>query len=300
VITQSPEPQSVQTPPPSAAKGTRGPFESIVVATIVLVGVIGYVMAGFAFAAIRVSGADRTLNNVISHQSSLNKTLDDVNSTFQVLSSSTTYNPIETRSAVAQWIAGAQFAGVTIRQDDAALVDASARLNELQWLTVFSRSSLDREGARIAHARRALASARTVAADYLLDGLFWDAFVKSTADLDAMTAAAANSDWTGARSSLALMQSDTDSALQLAGAPGLPPELHAAMADFQTFAADYGKLVDASQSGDGAGVSSATSAIQADANRLGTYDFDKITSEISTFYKPMIDAFNSEMAQAAT
>jgi hypothetical protein len=267
-------------------------------AVIVLAGIIDYAVLGFAFAATRVTEADRTLNLVISHQNSLNKTLDDVNSTFQVLSTSTTYNPTEARSAVGDFIAGARSAGVTISQDDAALAAASSGLNELPWLTALSRPNLDREARRLDHARRGLVSARMVAADYVLDGQFWDAFIRSTEDFDAVTTAAAGSDWTTATSELALMKSDTAGALQLSGAAGLPPELHSAMADFETLAADYGKLIDASQAGDAAGISRATSAVQADTLKLGSYNFDKITFEITAFYKPLIDAFNSEMAQA--
>lgn len=278
----------------------RARMAAIVLAAIVLVATAGYAAAGFAVAATRIAGADQTLNFVISHQNTLNKSLNEVNSTFTLLSNSSTYNPTETRAAVDQFVAGARASGTTIEQDDAALTSASSHLYDLRWLTGLSKSSLDHEAGRIGHAHRALASARIVAADYVQDGQFWESFISSEQDLESVITASADGDFASAKTSLATMKTDVDSALQLSGAPGLPPELHSTMSDFQTFVKDFGSLIDATQAGDDAGVSAATAAIQTDANKLAAYNFDQITAEISAFYKPMIDAFNSEMAQATS
>lgn len=280
------------------ARSLRRTVAVVLVVAVVIGAVIAYVLASFAFAATRIGGADRTLNTVISHQNSLNKKLNDVDTAFSTLSSNSTYNPTQAKAAVDLWVAGSRSASTTIDQDDAALMKAASSLNDLPWLTTLSRSNLDREARRLALARKALASARTVAADYLLDGQFWEAFISSTQDLDTVIAAAGGGDWTTAKTTLAQMKVDVDNALQASSAPGLPPELHAAMADFEVFVADYGKLVDASQAGDDARISTATTAVQADAARIGAYNFDTIAQAINAYYKPLIDAFNSQLAQA--
>jgi hypothetical protein len=38
--------------------------------------------------------------------------------------------------------------------------------------------------------------------------------------------------------------------------------------------------------------------VQADADKISKYNFNQIGAEIDTFYKPMVDAFNAEMAKA--
>lgn len=287
--------------PPVASRrprSVRRALTILLVVALVLGVAIGYAVLGAAFASTRIDAADRTLNDVISHQNSLNKTLNNVDTTFATLSSSSTYNPSEAKVAVDAWLAASRDATVTIDRDDSELARAQNGLHDATWLTAPSRSSLDREARRLTHARHALTSARTVAVDYVQDGQFWEAFISSTQDLDSVITAAGSADWTTAKTTLATMKSHVDAALQASNAPGLPPDLHSVMADFQVFVADYGKLIDASQAGDDAGVSNATVAVQADATKIGGYNFDQIILTINAFYKPMIDAFNSEMAQA--
>ncbi|HEY1455331.1 MAG TPA: hypothetical protein VGG31_02445 [Candidatus Dormibacteraeota bacterium] len=296
--------ETVDAPSPIRAEAVRSRWRKnlaiIVAAVIVVVAILGYVLIGFAYSANRIANTDRTLNAVISHQNSLNQRLDDVNSTFGVLSASSTYNPTEAKAAVDLFVANAASATATVGKDDASLTDASRRLNDQPWLSLLTRSNLDREASRIAHARKALADARIVAADYQEDGQFWEAFISTTQDLNAMTSAATSSQWDAARSAFGTMTTDAASALQLASAPGLPPELHSIMGDLQTFVSDYGKLIDASQAGDDAKVATASAAIQVDAGKLGAYDFDAITAKIAAFFKPLIDGFNSEMRQATS
>ena len=267
---------------------------------IVIIAVaVGYIGVGLAFAAQRIDAADRTLSKVVAHQNSLNKTLTNVDLTFKTLSSSS-YNPVQAKAAVDQWLAAAEDSAATIDRDDADLAGAANGLKDAPWLTALSRSNLDREATRIGHARDALASARSVTGGYLQDGKFWGAFIKSTLDLDSVITAAGKGDWATAHSGLATMESDVDAALQLSGAPGLPPALHSVIADFQVFVTDYGKLVDASQAGDDAGVATATSAVQSDAAKIGGYNFDQIILDINAYYKPLIDRFNSQMALATS
>ena len=94
------------------------------------------------------------------------------------------------------------------------------------------------------------------------------------------------------------MKAHVDKGLQLSTAPGLPSELHSLMVDFESLITDFGQLLDAAAAGNDAAVTSAESGVQTDADKISKYNFDTIGTEIDTFYKPMVDAFNSEMAKA--
>lgn len=284
-----------------ARAGRRGLRLKVTILTMVAIVVaasVGYVSLGLAFAGQRVNAADSTLNMVTAHQNSLNKTLGSVDATFSSLTGGATFNPTQARAAADQFIAASKNADAMIDRDDADLSQASAGLRDAPWLTMISRSNLDHERTRIDHAHQALTSARAVAAGHVQDGQFMATFIKSTQDLSSVINSTAAGDWANARSQLSTMKTDVNAALQASSAPGLPAELHSAMLDLQVFAADYGKLIDASQAGDDAGVSSATNAVQADAAKIGGYNFDQIVSEVDAYYKPLIDRFNSQMALA--
>jgi hypothetical protein len=94
------------------------------------------------------------------------------------------------------------------------------------------------------------------------------------------------------------MKTHVDKALQLSTAPGLPKELHDLMVDFQSLVADFGKLLDAAAAGDLNSITAAEALVEKDANKISAYDFNKIGMEIDDFYKPLVDAFNAEMAKA--
>ena len=280
------------------SKGLRTAIISIVIIVIVVIGIIGYAVTGFAYAQTRVGNADKTLNTVISHQNSLNTTFKEIDSKFNGLSSSPTFDPKQARTLVDQFVANATSAGTTIDQDNASLVTAKASLGEQQWLTTFARGNLDKESARIDHAGKALSSAKIVAADYVKDGQFLQAFLDAATDLDTLGAQSATADLTGAKTTLANMKTHVDKGLELSSAPGLPAELHALMTDFESLITDFGKLLDAAAAGNDAAVMSAETSVQADADKIGKYSFDTIGTEIDSFYKPLVDGFNAEMAKA--
>lgn len=263
-----------------------------------LIGIIGYAVVGFAYSSTRVSSANKSLNTVISHQNSLNTTFKDIDTKFNGLGSSSSFDPKQARTLIDQFVANAKSAGGQVDQDDASLVSARASLNEQQWLTVLSRGSLDKESVRIDHARKALTSAKTVAGDYVLDGQFLQAFMDAAIDLDTLGTQSANADLTGAKATLTTMRTHVDKALQLSTAPGLPKELHDLMVDFQSLVTDFGKLLDAAAAGDLNAITTAEQAVEKDANKISAYDFNKIGAEIDAFYKPLVDAFNAEMAKA--
>jgi hypothetical protein len=278
----------------------RSAIVAVVVVVIVLAGIIGYAVAGFAYASTRVANADRSLNTVVSHQNTLNSTFKDIDKQFNGLSTNSTFNPTQTRTVIEKFIANAKSAGVTVNQDDASLVSARAGLSTQQWLTAFSRSGLDREAARIDHARKALSHARSIADDYVRDGEFFQSFLDSMVDLDSFLNTSASGDFTAAKAVLPNMKTHVDYTLLLSTAPGLPADIHNLMVDLQTLVADFGKLIDALIANDSAAIVVAGKSVEADGTKIGAYDFTKIGLEVDAYYQPRVDAFNSEMAKATS
>jgi hypothetical protein len=269
-----------------------------VVIAIVVIGIIGYAVTGLAYAQTRVGRADSTLSTVISHQNSLNTTFKGIDAGATGLNS-TNFDPAKARTLLDQFVANANLAGTTIDKDDASLAGARASLGDQQWLTVVARGSLDKEAARIDHARRALSMAKTIAADYAQVGGFWLALVNAFSDGQTVGNQIATADLAGAKASLITTKTHADQALQLSGAPGLPPELHALMVDFESLVADVGKLLDVVATGDDAAIVSTENQLQADATKVDGYDFTKIEAETKAYYQPLVDGFNAEMARAA-
>jgi hypothetical protein len=265
---------------------------------IVLIGIIGYGITGFGFAATRISSTDRTLNTVISHQNNLNATFKEIDTRFSELGGSAAFNPQQARAVVDQFVSSAQLAGRTVDEDDASLAAASVRLSDQPWLTTFSKSNLSKESKRIAHARKALTNAKTVTVDYVLDGQFLQAFLDTVIDLDLLGKASVSGDLAAAKTTLTTMKSHVDKALQLSTAPGLPPELHDLMADFQKLVADFSKLIEAADANDANGLTTYTKSVNDDATKIGGYSFDKVSAQVAAFYKPLVDGYNQEMAAA--
>ena len=276
----------------------RSAIVAVVVVVTVMVGIIGYAVVGFAYASTRVAIADRSLNTVISHQNNLNSTFKDIDKQFNGLSTSSAFDPKQSRTLIDKFIANAKSAGATVEQDDASLVSARAGLDWQRWLTALNRSGLDKEAARIDHARKALANAKSIATDYMKDGEFFQAFLDAMVALDLFLTQSGGGDLNAAKASLPNLKTQVDNALQLSTAPGLPGEIHSMMVDFQTLVADFGTLIDAIAANNNAAIVTAGKTVEVDGTKIGAYDFTKIGTEIDAYYKPRVDAFNSEMAKA--
>ena len=272
----------------------------IAVIVILILGLIGYAGAGLVYSRSRVTNAEHTLNTVVSHQNSLNATFNDLNTQLSALNGTSTFNSQQAIALVDKSVANSELATQTINQDDASLRAAALQLDENRWLYLLGSGSgnLQRESNRLAHARKALAAARTVSADEVLDGRFWHALYTALADLANLNSQSGAGDFNGAQSTLSTMKSDVDQAARLSTSPGLPSALHNLMVDFQTFVTDYGKQLDAQLAGDDAGVATYQGTLQADLTRIGGYNIDQIGTEIDAFYKPLINRFNSEIAAA--
>jgi hypothetical protein len=270
----------------------------VVVTAIVVVGILGYAVAGFAYASSRVADADRSLNTVISHQNNLNTTFKDIDKQFNGLSSSSGFDAKQSRMIWDKFVANAKAAGITVDKDDASLISARTGLEREQWLTAFNRSGLAKEAERIDHARKALASAKSITADYVKDGEFFQAYLDGLTDFDAFLTQSANGELAAAKVTLPNLKSNVDKALELSTAPGLPSEVQSLMVDLQKLAADLGTLLDARIAGDTSGIVRAGKSVEADGTKISAYDFVKIQAGMRAYFKPRIDAFNLEMAKA--
>lgn len=278
---------------------TRRQIE-IAVIGILIIAIILYAAAGIVYAGVLTASADRTLNVVVSHQNSLNTSFTEINNEVGALGSSTAFNPQQAVTLVDRSAANSQVEMATIEQDDASLASVQGQLTGSRWITLVGRSGMDHEASKVDHARNALAAARTISADGVLDLRFWHFLYTALGDLETLNTQAGGGDLNAAKTTLGQMQGDVGQAIEQSTAPGLPSDLHSLMVDLQTFATDYGKQLDAQIAGDDATVAQYQSTINSDREKLGSYDIDKIQAEINAFYKPLVDRFNSEMAAATS
>jgi len=272
----------------------------VVVLVVVAVSIIGYGVVGYAFASSRIAGARSAYNTVVSHQNAITEEFNTLDNkmTALSLSTATTADLQQSRAAYEQLVSQSESVQPTLVADDAFLATAQARLNQNSWLTLIRRSDLDQSSAKIGHERKALADAKLIAGDLVELGRFYQVFYDSLIDLDALTTKATASDFVGAAAAIGTLKSDIAMALQLSGAPGIPPEMKLFLTDFQTLATDVGKLLNAVIAGDTNGVQADVKTVESDNTKIETYDFNKMNAATKAFYQPMIDAFNSEVSIA--
>ncbi|HUE68430.1 MAG TPA: hypothetical protein VMP38_09635 [Candidatus Acidoferrum sp.] len=272
----------------------------IAVLGVLIIGVIFYAGAGIVYAGALSSSAERTLNAVVSHQNALNTSFNEIDSEVAALGGSGTFNPQQAVGLVDRSVTSSQAAASTINVDDSSLASVQGQLVSSRWLTLVGHSTVDRESARIGHARKALAAARMIASDQVLDGHFWHSLYTALGELDTLNNQSGSGDYTSAKGTLATMQTDVVQAVRQSTAPGLPIDLHSLMVDLQTFVSDFAKQLDAQIAGDDAAVVQYQSSLDSDRTKLATYNVDKIGSDIDAFYGPLIKRFNSEIAAATS
>lgn len=270
----------------------------LAIIAILIVGIIGYAGGGVLYAGTRIASADRTLKIVVAHQNTLNATFGDINTQMRALTSSSTFRPQDAVALVDRSVSNSELATTTISRDDASLRSELNNLDQYRWLTLAGNGDLDREGAKIEHARNALAAAKTIAADKALEGRFWHWLYTGLVDLATLKSQTTSGDLTSAQATLKTMKSDIAQAAQQSGVPPLPAELAGLTRDLQTFVDDYGKQLDAQVAGDDASVAGYQANVQSDLTKIASYDIDAISKKIDAFYEPLIDRFNSEIGAA--
>lgn len=272
----------------------------IAVLGVLIIGVILYAGTGTVYAGALSSSSESTLNTVVSHQNALNTSFNEIDSEVAALGGSGTFDPQQAVGLVDRSVTSSQAAASMINRDDSSLASVQGQLDSSRWLTLVGHSTVDREWARVGHARNALAAARMIAADQVLDGHFWHTLYTALGELDTLNNQSGSGDFTSAKTTLAAMQTDVGQAVRQSTAPGLPPDLHSLMLDLETFVSDFGKQLDAQIAGDDAAVVQYQASLDADRSKLGAYNVDKIGSDIDAFYRPLIERFNSEIAAATS
>jgi len=261
-------------------------------------GLIGYAILGLAFAGTRIAAAEHTVDKVVSHQNTLNATFRTINVQLTALGARTSFDAPQTIALVEKSVANAELASRTVGSDEASLGEADSGLHQHPWLTLMSSAALDRTSTRLRHARQALVIARTIAADEVLDGQFWQALYGGLADLGELNRQKDAGNLTGARQALASMSSDVDRAATLAGSPGLPPELTVLVGYLQTLVLDYTHQLDAEAAGSYDSAAAISVNVSADMTRVATFDVDGLGAKIEAFYRPQIDRYNQEIDAA--
>jgi len=293
------EPPADAAPPASSAPGSRTTRIIAAIIIVVLVAVFGYAAAGFAFATSRLDGARNTYNGVVAHQNDITDTVNLFNTKFTTTNTAATASDLKAdRALLDEVVSKSKAAEITSAADDALLASAQASLTDSSWLTVFNRANLDHYSSKIGHERKALGDSKTLTGDYVLLATFYQSFFDALIDFDAVGNKIQASDFQGALAGVSTLQTDLGKALQASNAPGLPPEVHQFIVDFQTFATDEGKLLAAVNASDVSAGQSLSPKVTADVTKLDSYDFTKIGNDIASYYTPLIDDYNSEISKA--
>lgn len=269
---------------------------SVVAVVVLLLAVVGYAIAGYAFTSSRITDASGAINTANAHRVFVNTTFDLLDQQVTAFNNSTDLTTA--KSDAAEVVNQSQTMSSTEVGDDQALASVRARLNDQQWLTSLNRGRISAESGRLDHARKAVDTAKTAAGDYVQLGQFLQAYVQVLSDWDTVSSDTTNHDFVGAASADTSMQADITKALLASGAPGLPAEFHDFLIALQSYSADVGKLLNAIATRDSAALDAADKLLTADSAKLEAVDFSGTRDKIKTYYQRFRDDFNSEMDKA--
>ena len=268
-----------------------------VLIVLVLLAVIGYALAGYVLASSRISAATGAIGTLDAHRSYVNTTFDLLEQQGATLG--TQADGSMGKATATSMVSESQGLRSSLSGDDQGLAAARANLDDQRWLTSLSQGRLAAEAARIDHGRKAVATVRAAAVDYGLFGHFLEDYYQAQIDLDALLTDASAGDVVGMANVEGTLKDDLTKALQSsANVAGLPTELHDRLIDLQTYANDFGKLLNAYVTHDQSGYDAAGKALQADAAKLRAYDPAAPVAKIKTYYQRYRADFNLEMDQA--
>lgn len=297
-------PPPAYAPPPSVAgprRGRGGLLAIILVIVVLIVGGGGYAAAGFATANSKLNSSTDAYNKVTDHLNKLTDFFNNLSSQFDKnnLTSSSVDSVKQEKTLLGQLVSQSQSSQPTVTADDQSLANADASLSENSWLTVFSKSSLDKQSTKIEDLRAGLKIAQTILADYIKYGTFYETLDDAVIDIDAMSTALDNHDINGANTAVQTLKSDLTKAQteNVAGA-GISTQMSGFVTTMQSFATDFGNLLSAAQAGNSAGVNAAASALDADSAKLDKFDETAIATEEQNFYKQLIDSYNAAVDKA--
>jgi len=270
---------------------------AVIVIVVLLLGVMGYVFVGFAYASTRISDAASAVNSASAHRGYVNNTFDLLQQ--QVSSIGTVMDNKMGKSNSGQLVSESQLMSRTVAGDDQSLAAARRRLHDQRWLTsITSSGRLAGEAARVDLARKAVAAIRSAAADYVQLGEFLQAYYQAMIDWDTLLADAKNNDFVGAAGADSLFSTDLASALQISNAPGLPVEFNEFLVAVQAYATDIGKVLNAIAARDKNAFDAADKLVLADLAKANAIDITSTPTKINSYYKHYRDDFNSDMDKA--
>jgi hypothetical protein len=265
-----------------------------IVVAVLLLAVAGYGIAGYLVAQNEISIGSNAINTASSHRSAINGSFDSISQ--QIIALDLQGSAIAGKSASNQILSQAQSMATPIAGNAQSLRTAQLKLNDLSWLTAFSRGSLQDESTRLDHARKAVGDVQTAADDYTQLGRFLQSYYQAFVDLDNMSAA---TDATGFVTAFNALRSDLASGLQLAiSVPGLPTQFHDFLSALQSQANDLRQEEIAAAAGDQAGATAAKNALTADTQKADAVDFSGTNAAVHTYYQRFRDDFNSQLDQA--
>jgi hypothetical protein len=269
-------------------------------ASIVCLALFGYLAGGLLLAKVRLDAADGAYAAAAGDQKSIGPGINSLKSSdHSGLATGTASQRAQERAAAARDLAFAQSAQTQIDFDDQSLAAAGSALQEDRWLTVLSRSSLDRAARRVLAERKVLGDARTIMADYVQMENFAVSLFDVDIDFDGITAASKARDLHGIEVAIGQVRSDIAKAKSLDKAPGLPPQVDRLMRLIQVIGDDFARVFSAALAHNTAAVAAAEKVGSADIAKLRAFDFSTIVTDIEAFYTPMVDAYNADVARAA-
>jgi len=253
---------------------------------------------GLIYAQVMLANARTAYAAVVNDE---NQTTDAFNALATKLTASpanATTTPEQAKASVAQFVKQAEDARAQAQSDDATLAGAEANLRQYPWLTPPSASAIDSEVTRIGHLRKVLADAGVILSDLVRLGSFYGALADVSGNVVDLGNLAKAHDIKGALAAAATLKTNTDLAITRDTAPGLPGDADKFLHAVRDLAVDYTRLLAAIQAGDNAGATTANQSVQADTTRLQAFDTSKWSASVNAFYKPLIDAYDSEVASA--
>jgi hypothetical protein len=175
---------------------------------------------------------------------------------------------------------------------------SNRKMGEQQWLTFLGQGRLDQWSQQLAHARKALAAAATMADDRIKEGQFMQAFATAIADAMTLSDYGQAGDLVSAAAAATKLSTDAGIAIQLSNAPGLPPEVHQFMVQYKQLADDLLAYIQASIKGDKTTADQFMTAVNGDDDALQAISTDNVESEIAAYYLPFIKTYHAELTLA--
>jgi hypothetical protein len=264
---------------------------AVIGAVAVLLAVGGaYAVAGFASASSKLTNANRAIDAAVSHRTAF----DDAPSAFEGQSADAGTLQKDATRFVQTWMDQSK----TIAGDQAALASADSGLHQQQWLTAVRKGNIDSAASRIAHARKALDAARTIAMARLKEGAFLHSFADVFVDFDTIATDSQASNFAGARVAASQMVTDTTLAAGLSTDAQFPPELHQLLVAMQALAQDFVDYINAVAGGDKAAMTSLTAKANTDLASVESFNTFSISTKVDEYYQPYLDTYHSELARA--